>query len=113
MVRLGYCFGAADLGLTLAALKAHGFFPRAADQGMGLTVTHYTTAIGGMAIHVPPDQAVDAANLLADFPPPVQNRPGLLACAVILLGFFMSFAPPPASGLYLRRIRPADDVVST
>jgi hypothetical protein len=104
MVRLGYCFGAGDVAMTLAVLSAHGYAPRCEDQGMGLTVSPFTTAIGGMAVHVPPDQAAEAAALLADLPPLVQNRPGLPALITMLIVFLLSYTPPPATGLYLRRL---------
>jgi hypothetical protein len=113
MVRLGYSYGASDVGITLAVLAAHGYAARCEDQGMGLTVSHLTTAIGGMAIHVPADQAIAAAALLADLPPLVQNRPGVPALMLMLLGFFLSYAPPPATGLYLRRFGSAEGAAAT
>ncbi len=103
MITIGYAYGASDLALTLAVLEAHGFVVRAEHRAMGTTVTSMTTAIGGIAVSVPHAEAADAARLMAELPSLVHSRAGAWAVMLFVLGVALAAAPPPATGLFLRR----------
>jgi hypothetical protein len=103
MQRIGHCYGAGDWGLMQAVLEAHGFHPRFEDRAMALTITDCTTALGGVTVHLPTNEAEDAAALLADFPAAVSYRPSLAAMMFIVIAMLVYAVPPTANGTYLRR----------
>ncbi len=114
LVQIARARSALEASLTIAALEGAGFSPSAPGFHTVHTLPYFSTALGGIPIHVPSHEAPEAAAFLAALPAHRRTaprpRPGPLGWGkrILLRATYLLTGPAPQDQGTTRHNPPKD-----
>lgn len=105
-VAIAFAYGLAEAYAAIARLRAAGIPVHTSDLRTASVAWNWTVALGGIDLQVPAMHAADAVAVLRDGDPLPDRRRSALSRAVMMVGFLLTFIPPPAAGLFVAEPRP-------